>query len=178
MMNKRYLFNWTVWISVWAAVYVFFYVISPLGQYGVVYGTFVALPIYFTAGAKKEEFWHYSGSFVAGVAWGLVFLQAIGFLLKQGLSPSLTQTFVVGGLTFVCVAFHFIVTAKTILNKIPAMFGGIAVTFSTGGKHAIPIMITLVLGVALGLLCQYGTKFLADDGRWRFSKASSEDKHS
>jgi len=173
-MNKRYLFNWTVWIASWAAVYVFIYSLSPLGQYGVVYGTFVSLPIYFTAGAKKEELMHYSASFVAGVVWGLIFLEAITYLMNLGLGLVATQTLVVGGLTFVCVAFHFIIAGNTIFNKIPAIFGGIAVTFSTGGKSAVPIMITLVLGAALGLLCQTGTKFLTEDGRWRFGKPEAK----
>jgi hypothetical protein len=177
-MNKRYLLNWTLWIAIASAIYVFLYAISPLGKYGVVYGTFVALPIYFTAGAKKEEFWHYSASFVIGVVWALLYLKCMEFLMTNGVGSAVTQTIVVGGLTFICVAIHFVITPKTLVNKIPAMFGAIATTFSTGGEKPVPIMITLVLGVLLGLVCQLGTKFLTSDGHWQFSKSPNKASNS
>ena len=67
---------------------------------------------------------------------------------------------------------------KTLINKVPAMFGGISACFSQGGEHIIPIMITLCLGVSLGLLCNEGLHFLAEDGSWTWptKKKAAETK--
>lgn len=166
-MTNRGLFNWTVWISAWSALYTLLYLISPLGSYGVVYATFVALPIYFLSGAKKEEFFNFAVSFVTGAAWGWLYIVAINWMCKNwGLSGPVSSALAVLVITIVCVGFHFIVTPNTVFNKVPAMFGGISVMFSTGGAKVVPVMITLVLGTCLAFLCNLGLKFLTPEGKW------------
>lgn len=167
-MNNRFLFNWCVWIGLATGVYVALYILSPLNDYGVVYATFVALPIYFISGAKRNEYLNFAVSGVTGVAWGWLYIFAIGWMLSLGISNIVAQASVCTVLTIVCCAFHFIVTPKTFFNKLPAMFGGIAVAFSTGGTKIIPLMITLVLGTTLALICNEGTHLLTEDGYWKF----------
>lgn len=167
-MNKRFLFNWTIWISLVAAIYTYLYAISPLEKYGVVFATFVALPIYFISGAKLEEYPNFTISYITGVLWGMVFLWCITALINFGINVALSQAIVIFVVSTACIGFHFIVTANTLFNKLPAMFGGIAVTFSQGGKNIVPIMITLVLGTTLALICTAGTRFLTKDGYWKF----------
>jgi hypothetical protein len=171
---NRYLFNFSAWIGFWAGLYVILYMISPLKDYGVLYATFVAFPIYFTGGAKKEEFLNYSLSFVLGVCWGFVFLKAIIYLINKGVPVSVSQGVVVGVLAFACLAIHLIITGKTWFNKVPAMFGAIALVFSTGGEKLVPLMITLVLAAVLTVVCQEGTRFLTPEGKWKFSKTPAE----
>ena len=63
-MNKRGLINWAIWIGVVSGIYCAIYAVT-IGAYTdnilpgwhIIYVTFTALPIYFTAGAKREEFW-------------------------------------------------------------------------------------------------------------------------
>ena len=166
-MTNKGLFNWTVWISVWSAVYTLLYLLSPLAQYGVVYCTFVGLPIYFLSGAKKEEFLNYAISFVTGVAWGWFYIFCINKMVELwGLSAPVASALVILVVTIICVGFHFIVTPNTVFNKVPAMFGGISMMFSTGGTKVVPVAVTLVLGVCLAFLCNLGLRFLDENGNW------------
>lgn len=167
-MTKRFFFNWSVWIGLATGVYTALYLISPLAQYGVVYATFIALPIYFISGAKREEYFNFTVSNVTGVAWGWVYFAGIGWLIQVGMGATLSTALACGVITVVCCAFHFIVTPNTLFNKLPAMFGGIAAAFSTGATKIVPLMITLVLGSTLALICNEGTRLLTEDGRWKF----------
>ena len=167
-MTNKYLFNWCVWIGLATGVYTALYMLSPLSQYGVVYATFVALPIYFISGAKKEEYFNFISSNVVGVLWGWLYLTLIVWMIGLGVNDIVSNAVVCGVITVICCAFHFICTPKTPFNKLPAMFGGIAVCFSTGGAKIVPLMITLVLGSTLALICQEGTRLLNDDGSWKF----------
>ena len=103
-----------------------------------------------------------------GVIWGWIYIFLIGAGIKAGINDVVSNAVVCGVVTVICCAFHFIVTPKTPLNKLPAMFGGIAVCFSTGGTKIVPLMITLVFGSTLALICQEGTRLLTEDGHWKF----------
>ena len=80
-MNRRGLVNWAIWIGVVSGIYCAIYAVT-IGAYTdnilpgwhIIYVTFTALPIYFTAGAKREEFWHYIGSYLVGVLWAMLYL--------------------------------------------------------------------------------------------------------
>jgi len=167
MMTKRFLFNWCIWIGLATGIYTALYVMSPLNQYGVVYATFVALPIFFLSGAKRGEFLNYSLSNIVGVVWGWVYITGIIWMTGMGFSNVVSQGLVCGIVTIICCSFHFIVTPNTYFNKLPAMFGGIAMAFSTSATKIIPLMITLALGSTLALICQEGTHLLTDDGHWK-----------
>ena len=167
-MNKRFLFNWSVWIGLVTGIYTALYLLSPLAQYGVVYATFIALPIYFIAGAKKEEYFNFTVSNATGVAWGWAYITAITGFTEVGMNNIMANALACGLITIICCSFHFIITPNTLFNKLPAMFGGIAAAFSTGATQIVPLMITLVLGSTLALICNMGTKLLADDGSWKF----------
>lgn len=167
-MTKRFLWNWSVWIGLVSGIYVFLYVISPLYEYGVMYATFTALPIFFTAGASRKEYFNYAASNVAGVAWALIYLACIGLLAGWGLSDALSQGLSVFVCTVACCAIHFVPLGKTWLNKPAAMFGAISATFSTGGARWGALILTLVLGVTMALICNEGANLLTADGRWKF----------
>lgn len=168
-MNNRFLINWSIWIGIATGIYTALYLISPLAQYGVVYATFIALPIYFIAGAKRNEYLNFTLSNVIGVLWGALYIAGITWLSDLGLNTILANALPCGVITIVLCAIHFILTPNTFFNKAPAMFAGIAAVFSTGGEKLIPLMITLVLGSTLALICNEGTNFLTEEGRWKFS---------
>lgn len=167
-MTKRFLWNWSVWIGLVSGIYVFLYVLSPLFEYGVMYATFTALPIFFTAGASRSEYFHYAASNVIGVGWGLIYIGCITILTGWGLSTAPAQGLAVAVCTVACCAIHFIPLGNTWLNKPAAMFGAISATFSTGGAKWGALIITLMLGVTLALVCNEGSKLLTEDGRWIF----------
>lgn len=159
-MSKRFLFWWAVWIGVFSGIYVAIYSLIPFPNTGLIWMTFVALPIYFTGGAKRNEFVNYVASMLMGVLWALIYLYFIGVLSDAGVSAPITSLLVIGIVTIVVCAVHFIVTGNTWLNKVPMMFGGISMTFSQNGQDLLTIICTLFGGLLLALICQEGTNVL------------------
>lgn len=177
-MTKRFLFNWAVWIGLLAGLYCLVYVlITPLFSFGVLPVTFVAFPLYFIAGAKKEDLLGFLTSAAAGVAWGCLYLYLIGLLMGWGVPAAVAFGLVLFVCTAILCAFHFIVTSKVVFNKVPMIFGALACTFMQGDILVSPhkwwvLILTLCLGILLAFACQCGTLLMRPDGRWKFlSKA-------
>ncbi|MDK2957306.1 MAG: hypothetical protein PWQ57_2802 [Desulfovibrionales bacterium] len=167
-MTNRYLVNWSIWIGFWSGVYVYIYLLTPLAGYGVIWMTFVALPIYFNGGAKREEFVNYAVSAVIGVLWGLAYLYCIGWLVDVGVEAKLSTALVIFVLTTAVCAVHFLMPKALQMKAVPVMFGAIASMFSQNGGKVLPAICTLIGGVFLGLLCNEGSKLLNEKGRWKF----------
>ena len=68
-MTNRGKINWSIWIGVWTGIYVLLYLLSPLGKYGIVWCTFIALPIFFNGGAARKDYIPQMISSIIGVAW-------------------------------------------------------------------------------------------------------------
>ena len=169
-MPVRYLVNWAVWIGVLSGIYVYIYLQTPLAEYGIIWMTFVALPIYFNGGAKPEEYISYVLSVLLGVAWGLFYLFCIDKLIAAGLAADLATGLAVGAVCSVQCALHFVPPlSKTPLRVVPIMFGAVSMCFSQGGDKVIPVSITLVGGLTLALFCGLGTRLLSPEGRWTLS---------
>ena len=168
-MSKKYVVNWGIWIGVWTGIYVFLYLMSPLAKYGVIWCTFIALPIYFNGGAQPKDYVSYVTSSICGVCWGLIFIFFIELFQKGGMGN--VPATALGCLIFTALCcLHMMVPDKGLLNKVPAMFGGISATFSQWGTNVVPVTATLCLGVTLALICGLGTKVLKEDGSWSFGK--------
>jgi hypothetical protein len=146
---KNYLFRLSVIAGILCGIYVFVYNYIPITQ--LVWMTFVALPIYFGSGAKREEFPHYLVSVIVGVVWGFIYLKLIGLLAGAGLNLNVTFLLVVGVVTLIMCAIHLCVTQNTWANKLPIMFGAVACMFSQNGQAAGSILLTLIGGLILAL---------------------------
>lgn len=171
-MNNKFFIKWAVWIGVTSGIYALVYSFSPLINYGVIWATFVALPIYFTSGAKKEEMINYICSAPIGVLWGFIFIKTTGWVTGLNVSVAVANMLVTMVVTIVCVSLHMTLLSKTWFNKIPAIFGGIASTlaaqnYTSNGEHLLPLAITLVFGVILGYVNNYGQFLLTEDGHWK-----------
>ena len=195
-MNKRGLINWAIWIGVVSGIYCAIYTVTLtpltgriLPGWHIMYVTFTALPIYFTAGAKREEFIPYVGSYVVGVLWAMVYLFCLDRMNAMGVPVWLNMGVVIGLVCIVECAIHFCLPASLPFNKVPAHFGAISNSFwcsnltiavlggaghtSVGGCYnfsAFPILaITLCLGALLALICNEGLNFIdADTGKWKW----------
>lgn len=53
-MSTRFSLNLSMWIGITVGLYVLLYLMSPLGLLGALPCTFVALPIYLSAGASAK----------------------------------------------------------------------------------------------------------------------------
>lgn len=147
---KTYLFKLSVVAGALCGLYVYLYNYMPITN--LLWMTFVALPIYFGAGAKREEFPHYVTSLLVGVIWGFIYLKLIGVVITAGVSMNLALLLVVGVVTFIMCAIHICVTGNTWANKLPIMFGAVASMFSQNGESAGSIFLTLFGGLILALL--------------------------
>lgn len=100
-----------------------------LPGYQIVYATFTALPIYFTAGAKREEFFQYIGSYLVGVVWAMIYLFIMDRLATTGIPAWANIALVVAVICIVECAIHFCLPASLPFNKVPAHFGAISNSF-------------------------------------------------
>lgn len=157
---KKYMWSFSIWMAVTTAIYSLIYLLSPLGGYGLMWMTFVALPIFFTAGAKPKEIPNYLCSMAAGLVWGVINLEFIGLLTGLGLSGALANAADLLILTIVSVGLHLAHLDRTWFNKVPMIFGGLAMTFSQGGKNLPVIAITLACGILLAAVYGIGGKWL------------------
>lgn len=165
METKKGLFKWSIWIGLVTAIYCLIYVsISPLASKGVVWCTFVALPIFFTSGAQKNEIPNYIISCIVGVIWGWVFVYVLTWSASYIPFDNVNNMVVCGTLTIICCAIHFCLTEKTFANKVNMMFGAIACTLSQGGSNLIPIMITMIGGILLAYICVSGQNLIDENG--------------
>jgi hypothetical protein len=156
---KSNLFKLSVVAGILCGVYVFLYQHFPIKN--LLWMTFVALPIYFGAGAKRDEFPHYLVSLAVGVLWGIIYLKIIDLFVNAGLNANLSLLLVVGIVTLVMCAIHLCITGNTWANKLPMMFGAVACMFSQNGEAIGSIFITLVGGLVLALLIMEVTNLWA-----------------
>lgn len=160
-MSKKTQIYWSVWIGVWTGIYVILYLISPLSQYGIIWCTFIALPIFFNGGAARADYFPQMVSSCVGVGWGWLMLYVAG-IFGVGMDGNVAMALSCGLLTITC-CMMMMIPQKALINKVPAMFGGISSCFGTYDAEVpeklIVLMVTLCLGVSLGLLCNEGLPF-------------------
>ena len=159
-MNMRYLWWWSLWIGLASGIFCLIYANLPIIQYNIMWMAFVALPIYFGAGAKLKEFPHFFCSILSGIAWGLVMLFLIGKFMGAGLGAPMAMFIVVGLCTFICVGLHMIVLGNTVVGKVPMIFGGLAMTFYAGGQNLPYVIASMTGGLILGAAISEGGKYL------------------
>ena len=68
--------------------------------------TFVALPLFFIAGAKKEDILDFCSSSIIGVVWGIVFIFGIGHLINKGINEPISNAIII----FLITAFFVNIT--------------------------------------------------------------------
>lgn len=157
---KKYLTLYSIWISLASAVYAAVYLSCPIGAYGLIWMTFVSLPIYFNAGAKAKEFPHYVCSMLAGIVWGIIFLWFVEVLSDLGLSVVIANALNLLIATTVCLVVHMVWLGDTWVGKVPMIFGALSMMFSQGGENIVPVIVTLFGGLILGVAISTGGAYL------------------
>lgn len=167
MNTKRYLWWWAFWIGLVSGVFCCLYALFPIIRENIIFASFVALPIFFgTSGAELKEFPSYILCIICGIIWGMLMLLSMGKLTELGMSAPLQMLLVVGLLTFGAVALHMIVLGATLLNKVPMIFGGIAMTFFCSMYKDTSVMtlsnlaITMTGGLTMGIFISVGGKLM------------------
>ena len=166
-MNTRYLWWWSFWIGLVSGLFCCIYALFPIIQQNIIWMSFVALPIFFgTSGAALKEFPSYVLCIICGVLWAVLMLFCMGKLALLGISGPLQMLIVVGFLTFICVGLHMVTLGNTLLNKVPMIFGGLAMTFAMSGLKGLAfnnlfnLFITMVGGLLMGIAISSGGKLM------------------
>lgn len=172
-MKSKLMFNWGIWMGLVMAIYALLYTLSPLNSHGVMWATFIAMPIFLAGGGKKKNIITNTVCGVLGVVWGVIFIKAGEMLQNAGISAAVTNFLVTLIVTIVCVWVHGIILRKTPFNALPPVFGGMAATIASliatpDGSQLISLSITLVLGVFAGYVCMAGLLLMTEDGEWKF----------
>lgn len=109
-------------------------------------------------GAKKEELPNYLCSFLFGYVWVFAYYgvpSALSHVMPADAATVIAEFLVTGTLLFV----HLRFLSKTWLNKIPAIFAGVATVFAFGGVDSIPIA---AVSGCVGICMAIGTGVLID----------------
>ena len=124
------LWLFSLWVSFTCAVFFFLYGFTGL-QIG--WMSFVIMAVFFGMGAKTKDVPAIFCSILAGLIWGqLNFLNwetAIGIPAQAAMFIAITL------LTTVTMGLHLTVLGKTLFNRLPFIFAGVALTFSQGGEN-------------------------------------------
>ncbi len=158
-MSKKVIFLWSLWIGLMVALFAFIYLSSPLASYGLMWMSFVSMPLYFAAGAELKDLASFCATNIVGLAWGLFYLFLIGVFSSLGLAAPLATAATIMIATPSCCIAHMLVPDKYLVNKLAAAFGAIACVFSQNGENLFATGATLIAGVIVGLLCKVGLRF-------------------
>lgn len=155
-MSKKAMILWCIWIGLLDGIYC--WVCAGLPNAGFMWVAFVSLPIFFCGGAEYKTFPTYFCSATSGVLWGSLSLWALGLtsIADPGINMLVTLIPIVAILCIV----HMVLFPNTVLGNAPMVFGGFASCFGTGGQNSVWVIITLALGLVLGVLITEGGKII------------------
>ena len=107
-------------------------------------------------GVKKQEYLNYVCSLLAGYVW------AIGYVFGPGLLEASVQILHIAAmaiselvLTFLLIFIHVKYLHRTVLNKVPAVFAGVATIFASGGiEHTVLCAVSAVIGISMAVITE------------------------
>ena len=107
-------------------------------------------------GVKKQEYLNYVCSLLAGYVW------AIGYVFGPGLLEASVQIPHIAAmaiselvLTFLLILIHVKYLHRTVLNKVPAVFAGVATIFASGGiEHTALCAVSAVIGISMAVITE------------------------
>lgn len=130
---------------------------APLFQ-GFLWCVYIGFFLTMAFGVKAAEFPNYLFSLLAGYVWAIPYVYGHSWLEQMfGLSPLVALCLSELVLTFLLIYLHLRFLSKTWLNKIPAVFAGVATVFAAGGVEQIPLC---AVSAALGICMAVGTELI------------------
>jgi apolipoprotein N-acyltransferase len=155
-MNKI-LWLYSLWVSFICAVFFFLY-----GYTGLTIGwmSFIILAVYFGMGCKVKDAPAIFCNIIAGLIWGQLDYVFINLMNTIGLSSVAGMFIGITLMTTIAMGLHLTVLGNTMLNKLPFIFVGVALTFSQSGNNEAGLAFTLVSGLLLALVCSLGEIYI------------------
>ena len=155
-MNKN-LWLYSFWVSFICAVFFFLY-----GYTGLTIGwmSFIILAVYFGMGCKVKDAPAIFCNIIAGLIWGQLDYVFINLMNTIGLSSVAGMFIGITLMTTITMGLHLTILRNTLLNKLPFIFAGVALTFSQSGNNEVGLVFTLASGLLLALVCNLGENYI------------------
>lgn len=157
-MSQKTVILFSLWTSVWAAVFYHFYMVL-FASFGVPWVMFVCMAIFFGMDLAPKQFYAAILSAFCGMAWGQVDFLLIRLFEGMGLGTAAASFLSIVLGTFVAMYVHLKLLNQTPLGLMPFIFAGVCLTFSQNGGNVIGLGSTFVIGIALSSLCCAGLRF-------------------
>ena len=151
-MSKKATALWCLWIGILDGVYCIICNQIPHIQHYMWIG-FISLPIFFCGGATLKLLPRYFVCATSGVLWGALNLWVLGLGLIA--DPGMNMLVFVPPVVTLCCILHMVFGTEDkfggLFASTPMAFGGFAAIFSQGIGELPYVIITLTLGLVLGV---------------------------